>query len=143
LTDENPGDFEKNASMDLINKFFLTPKYMSNIPKSKTNEQVLKSILHRKLKTLFTDSTARSEVAEILSGVGNARLQLAVLKLTDKNPTIKNIAETARYAKEDYRDILTWAENPRQMKHPAFGDSAKNQKQIEADLQEYNDWLAS
>lgn len=65
---------------------------MSNIPKSKTNEHELKSILDRKLNTLFTDSFARSEVAEILSGVGTARLQLAVLKLAEKksngNPPI-------------------------------------------------------
>ena len=63
---------------------------MSNIPKSKTNEHELKSILERKLNTLFTDSIARSEVAEILSGVGTARLQIAVLKLAENNPTIEN-----------------------------------------------------
>jgi hypothetical protein len=46
-------------------------------------------------------------------------------------------------AKIDYRDILSWAEYPRQSKEPLLRDSSKKQKLIEKDMEEYQNWLAT
>lgn len=107
------------------------------------NDHVLKSILIKKLETLFPDSKIRDEVLEIIKTSGNTRMQLAILKLADKNPSIEKIIEFTEYANKDYRDVLAWAEYPRQAKNPIFNDSDKSRKQVKDDLQEYNDWLNS
>ena len=45
------------------------------------------------------------------------------------------------YAREDYRNILAWAEYPRQAREWVMPDADEKQKMIEADLTEYENWL--
>ncbi|MFC1798497.1 hypothetical protein ACFLZL_01670 [Thermodesulfobacteriota bacterium] len=107
-----------------------------------------KAILSRKLRTLFPDEEQRNHVITILDTYGvepheqeSSRVRLAILKLSDLD--LEKIKRTTHFAKQDFRDILTWAEYPRQSKKPPLPDGPKKQKLIEADRAEYEAWLNS
>ncbi|NIW49325.1 MAG: hypothetical protein GWN30_32535, partial [Gammaproteobacteria bacterium] len=44
-------------------------------------------------------------------------------------------------AKQDYRDVLAWAEHPRQSKHWSIQNSARKDSLKKADRDEYEEWL--
>ena len=74
-----------------------------------------KTNLSRKLSSLFKGENTRKEVVEILENYGKEiheqeapRVRLAVLKLA--NTDINEIRKYVDMAKQDYRDILAWAE---------------------------------
>jgi len=67
------------------------------------------------------------------------RLRLAILKFSGNN--FKQIARNTIYAKQDFRDILTWAEYPRQGKVHSSHDQHKIKKLRDADKSEYQQWL--
>ncbi|MBV1882775.1 MAG: hypothetical protein KUG82_14140 [Pseudomonadales bacterium] len=46
-----------------------------------------------------------------------------------------------KYAKEDFRDILSWAEYPRQSKKWSLPDGPKKQQIVDADRVEFEEWL--
>jgi hypothetical protein len=84
-----------------------------------------------------------SEVELILAAFGQEswhqeilRVKCACLKLSEGN--IDRLREIVKVACVDYRDVLAWAEYPRQMRIPAgrpIGDAvAKDMKQLQ-------DWL--
>ena len=104
------------------------------------------AILTRKLRSLFPDEKKRNEVKAVLDTYGTEayekeplRVRLAILKLSDSDPD--EIKRTTDFAKQDYRDILSWAEYPRQSKKWSMPDGPKKKKLIEADRTEYEDWL--
>lgn len=106
----------------------------------------LKTILDRKLRSLFPEAKLRHEVVSILDGYGiedyereAVRVRLAILKIAE--PTLESVAKTTQMAKVDYRDVLSWAEYPRQIKAWSRMDKADRQKLIEADRKAYEDWL--
>lgn len=108
----------------------------------------LKNILSRKLLKLFPDQSLRDEVIEILNTYGietyeqeALRLRLAILKLSGNAPTLDEVKLKTKYAKEDFRDILTWAEYPRQSKNSVMSEGPKKQKLVDADREEYQSWL--
>jgi hypothetical protein len=79
------------------------------------------TIFTRKLKSLFPDKKKRNAVKVVLDTYGTEAyereplpVRLAILKLSDSDPD--EIKRTAEFAKQDYRDILSSAEYPRQSK---------------------------
>jgi hypothetical protein len=68
-----------------------------------------------------------------------ARVRLAILKLAGEQ--LQSVEKYTRYAREDYRTILAWAEYPRQTRLWVRPDPEEKQKLIEADLAEYESWL--
>ena len=106
------------------------------------------AILTRKLISLFPDEKRRNEVKAVLDTYGTEvyekeplRVRLAILKLSGSDPD--EIKRTTDFAKQDYRDILSWAEYPRQSKKWSMPDGPKKKKLIEADRTEYEDWLST
>jgi len=106
------------------------------------------AIFKRKLIALFPDEKTRSTVNSILDGYGiesheqeALRVKLAVLKLA--GPDLDKIQTMTKRAKEDFRDIIAWAEYPRQSKKWSIPDGSTKQKLIDADKAEYQLWLCS
>ncbi len=111
----------------------------------KKNEMNHEKILTRKLTALFSDKEERDAVTHILSTYGEEkheqepyRVRLAILKLSKAD--IEEIRKTTKYAKQDFRDILTWAEYPRQSKKWSMPDGPKKQKLVDEDRKEYKEW---
>jgi hypothetical protein len=105
------------------------------------------SILTRKLRSLFPDKEKRNEVETILDTYGieeyeqePLRVRLAILKVSDSD--LEEIKRTTVLAKQDFRDILTWAEYPIQSKKWSMPEGLKKQKFIDADRAEYKTWLS-
>jgi len=106
----------------------------------------LDAILNRKLTTLFPNEAIRAQVVVILETYGTekheqepVRVRLAVLKLS--NHIFAEIKRNINFAKLDFRDVLTWAEYPRQSKKWSTPKGPKKQKLIDADRAEYKEWL--
>jgi hypothetical protein len=70
-----------------------------------------------------------------------ARVRLAVLKLAQGN--LKSLRAALKTAKEDFRDVLAYAEYPAYFQDvsPSDADPAKRRRAIDADWQQYRDWL--
>ena len=107
-----------------------------------------KELVQKKLVSLFPDKNSRERVSNILMNYGLEnyerepnRVRLAVLKLGGTD--ISEIEKMIKCSKEDFRDILSWAEYPRQSKNPAMSNGSKKQKLIEADKKEYDEWLST
>ena len=103
-------------------------------------------LLAQKLTSLFPDPKEKEAVSEILSAYGIEkheqepfRVRLAILKLSGTD--IEEIKKTTTYAKKDFRDILSWAEYPRQSKNWSMPEGPKKLKLEEADKREYEEWL--
>ena len=108
----------------------------------------IEDILERKLEILFPDKEVRNEVEKLLSAYGvesyeqePIRVRLAILKLSGVRPTIEKVSDFASSAKGDFRDVLAWAEYPRQFDHSSPKESEKKQQLVQADLAEYQSWL--
>ena len=106
----------------------------------------LEVILDRKLKSLFSDSNIRTEVISTLNLYGvesyeqeAIRVRLAILKLADDD--LEQVKINTNYAKQDFRDVLLWAEYPRQAGKCSMPAGPKKQKLIDADRAEYEEWL--
>lgn len=107
----------------------------------------LEKILDEKLAKLFPDSEMRSGVIDTLNQYGQenheqepSRVKLAILKLSGNDT--ENIKKYTNMAKQDYRDILSWAEYPRQSKKVFISDKAEKAELTRLDLEEYQRWLA-
>ncbi len=103
-------------------------------------------LLERKLETMFPDDFTRRRVRKILEDYGREaherepdRVRLAILKLAGTE--LRSVETYTGYAREDYRTILAWAEYPRQAQQWVMPDADEKQKLIEADLNEYENWL--
>jgi hypothetical protein len=76
------------------------------------------------------------------AGPERLRVQLAIVKLSDedKHDSPKHYVDTAR---QDYRDVLTWAEHPQQLRPDWFTLSVTERAKVtKADRQQYVRWLA-
>jgi hypothetical protein len=108
----------------------------------------LEDILSRKLKTLFPSDAIRSQIKAILETYGiekyeqePVRVRLAILKLSV--PDLEDIKKFTEFAKQDFRDILTWAEYPKQSKKGSMPDGPKKQKLVAEDRAQYEKWLGT
>lgn len=109
-----------------------------------TQEKI--EILDSKLKRLFPDRSERQKVMEILLTYGTEsyerepdRVRLAILKLSGNS--LDEIKKYTQYAKQDFRDILCWAEYPNQGKAWNLKDQAEKQRLADRDRKQYEDWL--
>jgi hypothetical protein len=103
--------------------------------------------LENKLAMLFLDPADMGDAIALLNSYGtepyeqeSIRVRLAILKLAGPNPSIAELRKFTNAAKADYRDVLSWAEYPRQSRSWS-AKGAKKQRLIEADLNEYQTWL--
>lgn len=105
-----------------------------------------REVLERKLLALFPDPVSRSKARHILDTYGVEsreqepdRVRLAILKLS--GASLEHLQQTTRYAKGDFRDILTWAESPNFAKSFTAKGQAKKDKLRQMDDKQYEDWL--
>lgn len=99
--------------------------------------------LDEKLARLFASDVdreaARATLAQVLGSTEGERVALACLKLAGCDPAALKSCVNA--ALTDYRDVLAWAESPRQMRQ---GPAAPEEAQATArrqDADEYAAWL--
>jgi hypothetical protein len=101
--------------------------------------------LRAKTALLFTTHVDREAagavLAPVLSGVEGDRVAVACLKLSGGD--LVKLEECVRAALTDYRDILAWAEAPRQMRLGASAAPDKQSIARRADAEEYARWLSS
>ena len=100
-------------------------------------------ILERKLQGLFPSDEdrerARAILAELVAGVEGERVAFAALKLAGSD--LGELRRCADAARTDYRDILAWAEYPRQMRLGASAPAADLSTARREDAAEYQRWL--
>ena len=113
-----------------------------------SDENSRKKALQVKLARAFPDASLRQAATAVLERYGTEkyesetdRVRLAVLKLSGDRPDLKDLSRLVQSAKEDYRDIIAWAEYPRQIKHGSVKDSEERRRLAEADRDEYQTWL--
>lgn len=96
-----------------------------------------------KLVQIYAASVERDAANALLapviaSGEGH-RVAVACLKLAGGN--LKKLEGCAQAALADYRDILAWAEYPRQMQLDVRATPAQKADACRADAEEYAHWL--
>jgi hypothetical protein len=109
-------------------------------------DAMLKTLLERKLAIMFPEDFTRRRVRKILGDYGSEahereadRVRLAILKLAGAE--LRAVDKYTGYAREDYRNILAWAEFPRQAREWVMPGADEKQKMSVADLTEYENWL--
>ena len=107
-----------------------------------TDRSKTADLVRRKIAQVFPDRDAET-IQAALSCYGTEkheqepdRVRLAILKLCDEEdaPDLERMVELA---KQDFRDILTWAEYPNQSKRLFSGDEQLKAK----DKAQYQAWL--
>jgi hypothetical protein len=109
-------------------------------------DATMKALLECKLEVMFPEDFTRRKVRKILQNYGSGmherepdRVRLAILKLAGAE--LRSVEEYTGYAREDYRNILAWAEYPRQAQQWVMPEADEKQKMVDADLAEYEEWL--
>lgn len=99
--------------------------------------------LESKLSTLFGSdedrSTARDLLAPVLEGPESDRVAVACLRLSDGD--LARLERLIGAAITDYRDVLAWAEYPRQMRLGPTAPLADQARARREDMLEYERWL--
>lgn len=91
----------------------------------------------RGIETWLSESLRSMEQSRMSKKRRDARL--AILKISQNN--LESLRKNTRYAKQDYRDVLAWAEYRKQSKNWPKPNSPKKQKLIKKDKQQYKEWL--
>jgi len=97
-----------------------------------------------KIRLVFPDADVTDIKRQLdeYTGPDRLRVQLAIVKLSDEDnrDSPKHYVDTAR---QDYRDVLTWAEHPQQLRPDWFTLSVTERAKVtKADRQQYARWLA-
>jgi len=114
---------------------------------------VMTEEINRRVDAIWSDPAERECVLAALQKFGHERYEreaervhLAILKLCDAR--VDRVIELVAAAKKDYRDVLMWAEYPRegQALWTLRSDLSKEERfQLEElrrqDRQQYQDWL--
>jgi hypothetical protein len=105
--------------------------------------------LVRKLRILFPDSGKRKQALRELLRYGNTphepepeRVRLAILKLSGGD--LDELKATVEGAKEDWRDVVSWAERPRQTRLQLGNHKLhvhESQRIEQEDRNEWTQWL--
>ena len=100
----------------------------------------------KKIRQVFPDKE-ESKILAILEVYGiepyekeKYRVYLAILKLCDEE-ILTEPSEYVKVAKQDYRDVLAWAEYPNQIKFGPTKDPEKSAELIKKDAKQYQAWL--
>lgn len=103
-------------------------------------------ILTRKINELFPATSEREAALSLLASYGTEkhekeaiRVRLAILKLSGSD--LEKLERNTHDAKQDYRDVLSWAEYPRQSKYWSLPEGIKKQKLRDQDRADYEKWL--
>ena len=106
----------------------------------------LVEILQRKLQAMFPGAQTREKAEATLATYGleshekePERVRLAILRLAGDD--INQVEKYTNNARQDYRDVLSWAEYPRQSKQWDLPDGSEKEKIKAADREEYEQWL--
>ena len=105
-----------------------------------------RELVTKKAKAVFPKEDV-SKVMSILDQYGvdsyereRERVQIAILKLSEGK--MEELRESVKAAKQDYRDVLAYAEFPLEMKsEPGKLDAQKAKEIREKDRKQYLDWL--
>lgn len=103
-----------------------------------------KDLILAKIKQTFPNEETEKifSILNNLHELNRERTQLAVLKLSAGN--LEKLSQALEVAKNDWRDVLAWAEYPEEMQNPTWKMDAGEVKKIrERDRQQYLDWLNS
>ena len=95
------------------------------------------AILRRKLARTFPDAVRRREAEAVLATYrepGAVRIHLAALRLAGTD--LKELRRLLDDAQKDFRDVLSWAEFPRQMR-----ETWSTPETEAADRRAYEAWL--
>jgi len=119
---------------------------------ARTRDQVhrdgneMKKLLERKLERMFPDDFTRRRVRKVLENYGSEyherepeRVRLGILKLA--GDSLRSVEEYTGYARQDYRDILAWAECPRRARQWVQPDEETERQLDLEDREEYEHWL--
>jgi len=103
-------------------------------------------ILAIKLEELFPDAGEREKAASLLASYGSeedereaGRVRLAALKLAGSD--LGKLQGFLQSAREDYRDVLAWAEYPNQNRIQCGLGSEGRAELIRRDREQYEQWL--
>lgn len=101
--------------------------------------------LETKLPALFASEPDRRAAREVLSPVLECpepeRVAVACLKLSEGDLAL--LKKYVDAAKADYRDVLAWAEYPRQMRLGPGAPPADQARARREDMDDYARWLKS
>ena len=117
------------------------------------NDSALSPDVVRRVEVMWSETVERRRVCEALATYGvesyereTERVRLAILKLS--NGDIGQALAMVDAAKQDYRDVLMWAEYPEQSRatwalRPNLTKKERNhRKQIRrSDRNQYDEWL--
>jgi hypothetical protein len=102
-----------------------------------------RAVLQKKLMLIYPSEGERgvadTALAPVVAGVEGERVAVACLKLAGGD--LVKLEEFVSAALTDYRDILAWAESPRQMRLGPRATPEDQQVARRADAEEYARWL--
>ena len=108
--------------------------------------EATRALLRAKIAQVFPDRDA-AEILAVLDRYGTEphepepdRVQLAILKLCDEEGH-DDPMHYVEAAKQDFRDVLAWAEYPNQMRRPATIAPKERAKLMRRDEAQYRAWL--
>lgn len=108
-----------------------------------TTSNMWRDALERKLSAVFANdpdrAAARALLLPVLDGPEGSRVAVACLKLCDGE--LGRLDGSVKVALTDYRDVLAWAEYPRQMRLGATATQTAQASARREDLKEYSRWL--
>jgi len=103
-------------------------------------------ILAHKMEVSFSEKQSREEALGILMTYGGKkiepepdRVRLAILKLSGSD--MECLQETTKNAKQDYRDVLAWAESPNQNIAGSLPEGKKKERLRQADQEQFENWV--
>ncbi|MBI4558408.1 MAG: hypothetical protein HY706_12575 [Candidatus Hydrogenedentes bacterium] len=103
--------------------------------------------LNRQLPRIFPDPSMQARVRQELARYGTEsyerevpRVHLCILKLCSGNAG--KVRELVEMAKQDYRDVIAWAQYPAQMQSdPSITDPDAKRRILDKDMQQFVQWL--
>lgn len=101
--------------------------------------------LETKILTLFACDQERTAAHDVLSRVlmGREPERVAVACLKLSHGDLARLEECVKAAATDYRDVLAWAEYPRQMRLGPSAPPADQARARREDMEEYAQWLTN
>jgi hypothetical protein len=99
----------------------------------------LREIMARVYPSADERKVAEAVLAPVVAGIEGERVAVACLKLAEGD--LAKLRESASAALTDYRDVLAWAESPRQMRLGPGASQEEQRTARRADAEEYSRWL--
>ena len=103
--------------------------------------QYSRSLVTAKAKQCFPDEDQEQVLAilDLYDDREGERMKIAILKLSKGQ--LEGLHHYVQAAKDDYRDVLAWAEYPEEMRTWNVKDQEEVNRIRERDRKQYLDWL--